>query len=833
MLKAQLFIGLSVASIVVAQPALAQVAQITAVQLKPNSNRVDLILESTSSRPLQVFTTRYRQTLIADIVNAQLQLPQGRTFRQDNPSETIAAVTVAPLGNNSVRVTIVGKAGLPTAQVIQNTSAGLVLSVAGAATTATTPLPPSEAVPQPSEEAVPPTRPAPPSRPTPQASEDADEEEVVVTGDRAPSYRAPTAATATKTDTPLRDIPQSIQVVPRQVIQEQQVTRIGDAARNVSGVTVLQGYGGSTDNYTIRGLTTSSNLRNGFRDDGFLTFTDPANIERVEVLKGPASVLYGQFEPGGVVNYVTKKPLSDPYYAGELQIGSYNFYRPSLDFSGPLTPDKSLLYRLNLAYENAGSFRDFVENEVFVAAPVLTYKISDATSLTLEYEYINVDRTFDRGFPSEPEIFDLPISRFLGEPSDRYRLTGNKPSITVEHRFSPTLRLRSAFTAQIFDAERSNAQARTFRLEADRRTLRRRYTVSDEKAEDYGLQTDLISNFNTGSVKHELLVGFELSRNKSDGVLRRTEFTAIDIFDPVYGSLIPTDLPTIFDTDRRSDNLGIYLQDQIALLPNLKLLVGGRFDFVDFDSEDRLTDTTTSRNYNVFSPRVGIVYQPIEPISLYASFSRSFKPNILSTTSDGELLEPERGTQYEVGVKSELLGGRLSATLAAYNITKTNVATTDPNDLDFSIAAGEIKSRGIELDVVGRIAPGWNVIASYAYNDAFVSDDNTLPEGSRLVNAPQHSASLWTTYEIQSGGLRGLGFGGGLYFVGDREAELPNSITLPSFVRGDATIFYRRDNYRAALNFKNLFGTQYYEAQGSLVYPGSPFTVVGSLSVEF
>lgn len=832
MLRARSFTCLGLAgitSVAIVQPSLAETAQITAVQLQPTASGVELILESTSNTPLRVFTTRYRQTLIADIVNTQLRLPEGKPFRQANPTDSISGITIAPLGANSVRVTITGKTELPSAQIVQGTP-GLVLNITTPTTAATTP--PAAPTQQPSE---PDTQSMPPAPASQAEADEAGEEEVVVTGDQEPAngYRVPSATTATKTDTPLRDIPQSIQVVPRQVIQDQQVTRVGDAARNVSGVTVLQGYGGSTDNYTIRGLTTSSNLRNGFRDDGFLTFTDPATIERIEVLKGPASVLYGQFEPGGVVNYVTKKPLSNPFYAAELQIGGYNFYRPSIDLSGPLTPDKSALYRLNLAYENAGSFRDFVDNEVFVAAPVFTFKLGPATNLTLEYEYVKVDRTFDRGFPSEPEIFKLPISRFLGEPSDRYELTGNKPSLTIDHQFNPNLRLRTAFTAQIFDADRSNAQARTFRLQPDRQTLRRRYTISEEKAEDYGLQTDLISKFNTGSVQHELLAGFELSRNASDGVLRRTEFTPINIFNPVYGSPIPTNLPTIFDSDRRSDSLGLYLQDQIALLPNLKLLIGGRFDFVDVDIEDRLADTTTSRNYNVFSPRVGIVYQPIQPLSLYASFSRSFKPNVLASTSSGDLLEPERGTQYEVGIKGELLDGRLSATLAAYSITKTNVATTDPNDLDFSIAAGEIKSRGIELDVVGRLAPGWNIIASYAYNDAFVSEDNNFDVGSRLVNAPKHSASLWTTYEIQSGGLQGLGFGGGIFFVGDREAELPNTITLPSFVRADATVFYRRNNYRAAINFKNLFGTEYYEAQGSLVYPGAPFTVVGSFSVEF
>ena len=202
-------------------------------------------------------------------------------------------------------------------------------------------------------------------------------------------------------------------------------------------------------------------------------------------------------------------------------------------------------------------------------------------------------------------------------------------------------------------------------------------------------------------------------------------------------------------------------------------------------------------------------------------------------TATGELLEPTRGTQIEAGVKAELLGGRLSTTLAAYEITKTNVSTTDPNDTDFFIAAGEVKSRGIELDIAGQIAPGWNIIASYGLNDAFVSKDNSIPVGDNLVNAPRHSASLWTTYEIASGDLQGLGVGAGLFFVGDREAELPNTITIPSYVRTDSTIFYRRDNYRAALNFKNLFDIKYYDSQGFLLYPGAPFTVLGSVSVEF
>ncbi|HEY9804932.1 MAG TPA: TonB-dependent receptor, partial [Candidatus Obscuribacterales bacterium] len=262
------------------------------------------------------------------------------------------------------------------------------------------------------------------------------------------------------------------------------------------------------------------------------------------------------------------------------------------------------------------------------------------------------------------------------------------------------------------------------------------------------------------------------------------------VFTSSYGNVLVAD---VIGTQLRLPAAETFRQDNpTADIASVTVLVGGRFDFVDLESEDRLFETTLSRNYDVFSPRLGLVYQPTETVSLYASYSRSFRPNSLATTSSGDLLEPERGTQYEIGIKGEFLDGRLAATLAAYNITKKNVATTDPNDLDFSIAAGEIKSRGIELDVVGELAPGWNIIAGYALNDAYISEDNALPEGDQLINAPRNSANLWTTYEIQSGSLRGLGFGAGLYFVGEREAELPNDLELPSFVRTDATIFYRR-----------------------------------------
>ncbi|QYO63696.1 TonB-dependent siderophore receptor [Leptolyngbya sp. 7M] len=289
---------------------------------------------------------------------------------------------------------------------------------------------------------------------------------------------------------------------------------------------------------------------------------------------------------------------------------------------------------------------------------------------------------------------------------------------------------------------------------------------------------------------------------------------------------------TIINT---TNNIGIYLQDLISFTDNLKLLIGGRFDFIDYESINLLAAETTSLYDDAFSPRIGIVYQPIETVSLYASYTRSFTPNLFSRTVDGSRLDPERGTQYEIGVRSEFLDGRLSATLAAYQITKSNVAVDDPDNPNFSIQTGEQRSRGIELDIAGEILNGWNVIASYAYTDAIISRDTSPLEGNQLRGVPEHSASLWTTYEIQEGDLQGLGFGIGAFFSDSRQGDSSNTFQLPSFVRTDAALYYRRPSFQVALNIKNLFDVQYFEASNSRVAidSGLPLTVIATLSINF
>jgi iron complex outermembrane receptor protein len=289
----------------------------------------------------------------------------------------------------------------------------------------------------------------------------------------------------------------------------------------------------------------------------------------------------------------------------------------------------------------------------------------------------------------------------------------------------------------------------------------------------------------------------------------------LDISDPDYDISIPeySTRNTFSDFNLVRRSYGVFLQDQIAFSDNLKFLIGGRYDWI---STDFAADTIVggdviefpTRNDGAFSPRVGLVYQPSEEVALYASYTRSFFPlsGFDNTSPDADVaFDPTRGTQYEVGVKTDFLDGRLSATLAAYHLTRTNVLTPDPDNPTRSIQTGEQRSQGIELDVTGEILPGWNVILSYAFTDAEVTEDNTFPEGNRLPNVPENQASLWTTYTFQEGALEGLGFGLGLFYVGARQGDLNNSFELNDHLRADAALFYRRGRFRGAINIRNLF----------------------------
>jgi iron complex outermembrane recepter protein len=665
----------------------------------------------------------------------------------------------------------------------------------------------------------------------------------VVTGDRSgSSYFAPNATTATKLDVPLRDVPASIQVIPRQLIEDKKIIRLNDLADYVSGVQAQSGYGGlSSQGYYFRGFETSfETFRNGFRDFGFLTPRDIANVERVEFLKGPASVLYGGSfgSIAGIVNTITKKPLADPFYQVSMTFGSYSLHRPAIDLSGPLTPDKSLLYRLNVAYENAGSYRDFIENESIFVAPALTWRIGPKTTVTFELEYQNFNYVFDRGLLPSAAFLNLPRKRFLGEPGfNRASLDALAITYNFEHNFSDNWKFRQGFNANLVSNFQQNVRGSRFSeplLEADGRSLpRRAEREPDSDQKNFTLQNELFGKFKTGSIRHNLLFGVELSRYRFSYAFFRATIDALDIFNPVYGAK-PGEFELAYSPENYgADNLGIYVQDLMELSPNLKLLAGLRFDSNDSFYKNEDGTVNQEQTDASVSPRLGLVYQPSDTTALYFSWSRSFNPQFFSRNRTGEPFEPETGEQFELGLKQDFLNKRLSLNLSAYQITKQNVLTADPEDTNFSIQTGEQKSRGVELDVIGQILPGLDIIATYAYTDAFVSEDNSIPVGETLVNAAKHRASVWMKYEIQSGNLSGLGFGVGVVFNGDRPIGLPNVLVLPSYIRADAALFYRRDRLRLSLNVRNLTNTKYQESQGNFYFiPAAPISVYGSISYQ-
>ncbi len=450
--------------------------------------------------------------------------------------------------------------------------------------------------------------------------------------------------------------------------------------------------------------------------------------------------------------------MNEPYYFLEGTVGNYDTYRGAIDLFGPLNDSETLLYRLNGFYENAGSFRDFVEGERLFIAPVITWTIGPNTSLTIDAEFTDDSRTMDEGIPAIGDRpADIPLSRFLSEPFSEFNKKEYSIGYVFNHRFNDNLSIQNAFRAQWLYPERY--YPRSDSLDEDTGELSRTaYSAGGEYA-NYSTQTDLIGKFATDSIQHQLLLGFEYSKTTENPNFQiGNPYPSINIFDPVYVRERYPIEPNFFRDDT-TKTLGFYLQDQIELTPNFKLLVGGRFDSFDQTRSTRELGEPRQefeQSDSKFSPRVGVVYQPGETVSLYASYTSSFRPSFgTDRDASDDPFEPEEGRQYEIGVKTDFLDGRLNATLAAFDIKKQNVTTTDPNNPDFSTQTGEQTSRGVELDVAGEILPDWNIIASAAYINAFINEDNTFEIGNRLDNAPKFSSSLWTTYEIQSAIYRG------------------------------------------------------------------------------
>ena len=748
-------------------------------------------------------------------------LSDGDDWFQAEPAAGITAVQVTAASNEQVQIRISGAEAPPTAEFSSSTSE-LTLTVAPAVA---------------------------------QVPTEGGALQIIVTGNNEDDYFTPSATTATRTDSPLGDIPQSIQVIPRQIIDDELATGLEDVLDNVAGVDFVGNDDGRGLRFAIRGFGGGGSpiLRDGFRvfnTGNNAAAPEIANIERIEVLKGPASVLYGQADPGGLINIVTEQPLFEPTYSAEIQVGSRGFVSPSIDFSGPLNDDGSVRYRLNALFRQENSFRDLdTKFSRTFFSPVVAWDINDRTNLTASFEFISDEDPADFGLPIIDDRFDeIPFDQVNNNPDDTLEKEYLRVGYTLEHEFSDNWSIRNEFR-YVSDDYEFGTIAVPLTFDESTGFLTRGFGTQNNERDNYSLYTNVQGSVNTGPVEHNLLFGIDLAREEDRGGGRGSFDPAfvspINIFDPDYSAPKPdlVDATLVLANETTADRLGIYLQDQIYLLDNLILLAGVRYDTVDQETTSTTqtpfgeTVVETDQFDDAVTPRVGIVFQPTDTIALYGSYAQSFTPNS-GTDINGSPLEPETGDGFEVGVKADLIPDRLSATLAYFNITRQNIATADPDDplAIASISTGEQRSRGVELDVSGEILPGWNMIASYAYIDAEITEDNTFEVGTRLQNVPEHSASVWSTYRIQSGDLRGLGFGLGFNYVGEREGFFGQNLSADSYFLTSAAAFYQRDNWRVQVNIDNLFDIDYIESISSTTrqtYPGDPLTVRAALSLTF
>lgn len=825
--------------------------KVTAVELYETDAGIEVVLKTPNPQLLKPGkTTTVGNAVVTDIPNAVLELPKGNRFELVNPLAGIASVKVTNIDGNGIRVEITGQGAPPTATAPRTQGQEFILGIS--------PVEGTNAAPTPSENNA--QTPQQPSilqenntQTTQQPTED-DVIELVVTGSAPTRYRIIESSVGTRTDTPVINVPQSIQAIPEQVFEEQGVTSLGDALRNSAGVTtgrVASDAPALTP--VIRGFESKNTLRNGLRDTTLGTLSEVTNVERFEILKGPASVLFGQGDLGGTVNVITKVPLNDPSYKFDFQAGQFGLYRPSIDITGPLGNSRdSPAYRLTSSYQWSESFRDFEERRTFFVSPVLKLINSDRTQLIAELEHLTYNTNGSAPeLPALGTVIDssegeIDSSVNLGEPS----LSENESRATrwgyrFKHEFNDNLTFANELLISNADVPTSNFILPRG-LRGDNRTLDRIVVENPNELSSLNLNTSLSGKFATGNIKHELLFGVEISRDTFEDALDIRGIGPIDIFNPEYSPESLNDFPIpLEDVRTETNSIGFYLQDQISLSKQWIVVLGGRIDVADQTYEDSLDIRQSfDRTDEAFSPRAGVVYKPAENISFYGSYTRSFKPVIGRETSldpvtddliTGDPFEPERGTQYEIGVKADLLDNKLSTTLALFHLERTNVIEEGANSPLGSQQTGKQRSQGVEVSIAGEITPEWNIIASYAYTDAIISEDDVFTEGNSLRNVPENAASLWTTYQIKSGNLRGWGLGLGLYYVGERQGDFNNSFSLPSYVRTDASLFYRRRNLSASLNFQNLFDVNYYQgARNDLrVIPGAPFTVFGKVSVEF
>ncbi|WP_454831829.1 TonB-dependent siderophore receptor [Pseudoxanthomonas wuyuanensis] len=676
------------------------------------------------------------------------------------------------------------------------------------------------------------------------ASSTAQTLDTVEVRDARTPYRNLSVTGATKTDALVRDLPQSIQIISKDLLDDAGITDLKGALDLSSTISSQSNFGGLWDSYAMRGFVGnldfgSDYMVNGFSASrGFNGVRDGANTQSVEILKGPSSALYGRGEPGGTVNISTKKPLFKSANTLELGLGSFNTYRAAVDSTGPL--GETVAYRLNVAHEDGESFRDTIEYNRTLVAPSFLWMITPDTTLSYEIEAVRQEVPFDRGvvaidgFPR-----NVSIRNFYGEPNDgAHEIKSLGHQVFLQHYFNDNWSIQTGVSYRESSLKGASTEVRPYgALQSDGVTLRRRYRDRDNEATDLSGRFEVIGKVATGAIAHNLLFGVDGYRFDDRRIQNAANPSAadygIDAYDPVYGAPKPATARAI-DTDEDQTSYSFYAQDQIDLGEHWKALAGVRYDKYDQSVRDLLRpegEQLIEQTLTATSPRVGLVYQPNEHWSLYATTAKSFRPNS-GVSFSGQAFDPEEGKSYEIGAKWDT--GRISSTLALYKIEKKNVLGPDPRDPNrFNMTIGEVESEGVELDVTGQIAQGLRLYGSYAYTDAQVTKDNAELTGLSLMgrqmaNVPKNSANVLLIKDLELGGNK-ASFGGGVQYVGEREGAQAafsevDFFQLKSYTVWKAVAAYDvSDKLKLSLDVNNLFDKVFYTSSYSLywVMPGS------------
>ncbi len=655
--------------------------------------------------------------------------------------------------------------------------------------------------------------------------------------DPTDGYMATKSFSATRTDTPLRDVPQSITVITDDLIKDQTMQGIADVVRYVPGVVPSQGEG-NRDAVIFRGNNTTGDFYvDGLRDD-VQYIRDLYNIDRVEVLKGSNGMIFGRGGAGGVINRVTKEAGWTPIREIAAQYGSFSHKRIAVDIGQPINDIAA--FRLNAMYQHSNSYRNGVDLERGGVNPTFTFKPTAQTKVVLSGEYFFDRRVADRGIPS-----------FMGRPANTHRSTffgnaGNSPvtvdawslNSLIEHTFDNSLKVRNRTRYASYDKFYQNIYSNGAATAEDASGTVNISAYNDAtERENLFTQTDLLYNLSTWGVEHELMAGVEYGRQVSDNFRNNgyfnNDFSPAGRDTPVFFTNPTTFAPVAFRPDSGTANnhgvvetVGVYLQDQITLLPQLKAVLGIRYDNFDMNFVDkRGSGNRFHTTDGLVSPRVGLIYKPFEPVSIYGNYSLAYVPRVgdqlTSLSLSNATLKPEQFMNLELGAKWDIRPD-LSLTAALYQLERSNVIAPVPNDPTRAMLVDGQRARGAEVGLMGRVTPQWSVMGGYAYTDAEITRQITgAQKGAVVAQVPKHTVSVWNRYDFTPF----LGLGLGVIHRSSMYAALDNTVLLPGFTRLDAAMFVRLTKViRVQANVENIANIDYVASahNNNNILPGAP-----------